>query len=64
MNKQNSKLEEESIKIRPEINSNDQKKVEKINESETRLFENINKIDKHLGRLIKKIKGEGSNQHN
>ena len=53
MNKQNSKLEEESIKIRAEINRNDQKKIEKINESETRLFENINKIDKHLGRLIK-----------
>ena len=40
MNKQNSKLEEESIKIRPEINRNDQTKIEKINESETRLFEN------------------------
>ena len=36
--------------------------IAKINEAKTLFFENINKIDKPLARLIKKKKGEESNQ--
>ena len=36
--------------------------IEKINETKSWFFEKINKIDKPLARLIKKKKGEDSNQ--
>ena len=38
------------------------KTTEKINETKSQFFKKINKIDKPLARLIKKKKGEGSNQ--
>ena len=40
------------------------KTIEKTNETKTWFFEKINKIDKSLARLIKKKKGEASNQQN
>ena len=40
------------------------KTIEQINETKSWFFEKINKIDKPLARLIKKKKGEGSNQLN
>ena len=49
--------------IRAEISEIEVEKItEKINESKSWLFEKINKIDKPLARLIKRKKGEGSNQ--
>ena len=36
--------------------------IAKINKTTIQLFEKINKIDKPLARLIKKKKGEDSNQ--
>ena len=36
--------------------------IAKINKSKSWFFEKINKIDKPLARLIKKKKGEDSNQ--
>ena len=55
----------EIIKIRAEINEKETKEaIAKINEAKTLFFENINKIDKPLARLIKKKKGEESNQQN
>ena len=36
--------------------------IAKINKTESWFFEKINKIDKPLARLIKKKKGEDSNQ--
>ena len=38
------------------------KKIEKINITKSRFFAKINKIDQPLTRLIKKKKGEDSNQ--
>ena len=53
----------EIIKIRSEINKKEMKEtVAKINKTKGWFFENINKIDKPLARLIKKKKGEDSNQ--
>ena len=53
----------EIIKIRAETNEIETKKtVTKINKTKSWFFEEINKIDKPLARLIKKKKGEDSNQ--
>ena len=53
----------EIIKIRAEIHEIEMKKIiAKINKTKRWLFEKINKIDKPLARLIKKKKGEHSNQ--
>ena len=53
----------EIIKIRAEINETETKKtMAKINETKSWFFEKINKFDKSLTRLIKKKKGEDSNQ--
>ena len=55
----------EIIKIRAEINEIEMKKtIAKINKTKSWFFEKINKIDKPLARLIKKTKGEDSNQQN
>ena len=54
---------ERNHKIRAEINEIETNKtIAKINDTKTRFFEKINKIDKALARLIKKKKGEDSNQ--
>ena len=51
------------IKIRSEINEKEMKEtVAKINKTKSWFFEKMNKIDKPLARLIKKKKGEDSNQ--
>ena len=50
----------EIIKIRSEI----KEAIAKINKTKSWFFEKINKIDKPLTRLIKKKKGEDSNQQN
>ena len=50
----------EIIKIRGEIET--KKTIATINETKSWFFEKINKIDKPLARLIKKKKGEDSNQ--
>ena len=53
----------EIIKIRAEINEIETKKtIAKINKTKSWFSEKINKIDKPLARLIKKKKGEYSNQ--
>ena len=53
----------EIIKIRAEINAKETKEtIAKINKAKSLFFEKINKIDKSLNRLIKKKKGEESNQ--
>ena len=53
----------EIIKIRAEINGKETKEtIAKINKAKSWFFEKINKIDKPLARLIKKKKGEDSNQ--
>ena len=55
----------EIIKIRAEINEKETKEtIAKINKAKSWFFEKINKIDKPLARLIKKKKGEESNQEN
>ena len=55
----------EIIKIRAEINAKETKDtIAKINKANSWFFEKINKIDKPLARLIKKKKGEESNQQN
>ena len=55
----------EIIKIRAEINEKETKETTaKINKAKSWFFEKINKIDKPLARLIKKKKGEESNQEN
>ena len=55
----------ETIKIRAEINAKETKEtIAKINKAKSWSFEKINKIDKPLARLIKKKKGEESNQQN
>ena len=53
----------EILKIRAEINAKETKEIiAKINKTKSWFFERINKIDKPLARLIKKQKGEKSNQ--
>ena len=53
----------EILKTRAERNAKETKEtIEKINKAKSWLFEKINKIDKPLGRLIMKKKGEESNQ--
>ena len=53
----------EIINIRSEINEKEMKEITaKINKTKSWFFEKINKIDKPLARLIKKKKGEDSNQ--
>ena len=53
----------EIIKIRSEINEKGMKEMTaNTNKTKSWFFEKINKIDKPLARLIKKKKGEGSNQ--
>ena len=53
----------EIIKIRSEIHEKEMKEtIAKINKTKRWFFEKINKIDKPLARLIKKKKGEDSNQ--
>ena len=53
----------EIIKIRTEINEIEAKKtITQSNETKSWFFEKINKIDKLLTRLIKKKKGDDSNQ--
>ena len=55
----------EILKIRAEINEKVTKDTTaKINKAKSWFFEKINKIDKPLARLIKKKKGEESNQEN
>ena len=55
----------EIIKIRAEINAKETKEtIAKINKAKSLFFEKINKIDKSLARLIKKQRGEESNQQN
>ena len=55
----------ELLKIRAEINEKETKEtIAKINKTKRWFFEKINKIDKPLARLIKKKKGEESNQQN
>ena len=55
----------EIIKIRSEINEKEMKETRaKINKTKSWFFEKINKIDKPLATLIKKKKGEDSNQQN
>ena len=52
-------------KIKAEINEIETKiTTAKINETKSWFFEKLNKIDKPLARLIKKKKGENSNQWN
>ena len=53
----------EIIKIKAEINEKEMKEtIAKINKTKSWFFERINKVDKPLARLIKKKKGEKSNQ--
>ena len=53
------------IKIRVEINEKETKEtIAKINKAKSWFFEKMNKIDKPLARLIKKKRGEESNQQN
>ena len=53
----------EIIKIRSETNEKEMKEtIAKINKTKSWFFEKINKNDKPLARLIKKKKGEDSNQ--
>ena len=53
----------EIIKIRSETNEKEMKRtIANINKTKSWFFEKINKIDKPLARLIKKKKGEDSNQ--
>ena len=55
----------EIIKIWAEINAKETKEtIAKINKAKSWFFEKINKIGKSLARLIKKKKGEESNQQN
>ena len=53
----------EIIKIKSEINEKEMKEtIAKINKTKSWFLEKIKKIDKSLARLIKKQKGEDSNQ--
>ena len=55
----------EIIKLRSEINEKEMKQtIAKINKTKSWFFEKINKNDKPLARLIRKKKGEDSNQPN
>ena len=54
---------QEIKKIRSEINEKEMKEmIAKINKAKSWFFVKINKMDKPLARLIKKKKGEDSNQ--
>ena len=65
MNNPRVSRRKEIIKIRAEINEKATKEtIVKINKTKSWFFEKINKIDKPLARLIKKKKGEESNQQN
>ena len=56
---------QEIIKIRAEINAKETiETIAKINKTKSWFFEKISKIEKPLARLIKKKKGEESNQQN
>ena len=49
----------EIVKVRTEVNEIESgKTVQENHESKSWFFEKINKIDKHLTRLIKKIRGK------
>ena len=53
----------EIIKIRAELNDIETKRtIQRINKSRSWFFEKINKIGKTLPRLLKKKKGEDTNQ--
>ena len=53
----------EIIKIRSEINEKEMEEtIAKINKTKSWFYEKINKTDKPLARIIKKKKGEDSNQ--
>ena len=53
----------EILKSTAEISEIETKKaIARLNETKSWFFEKINKIEKPLARLIKKKKGEGSNQ--
>ena len=53
----------EILKIRAEINEKETKEtIAKINKTKSWFFEKVNETDKPLARLIKKKKGEKSNQ--
>ena len=55
----------EITKIRAELNDIEAKStIVRIKESRSWFFEKINKINKPLGRLIKKKRGEDPNNHN
>ena len=55
----------EIIKIRSEINEKEMKEmIAKLNKTNSCFSEKINKTDKPLARLIKKKKGEDSDQQN
>ena len=55
----------EILKIREEINAKETKEtIAKINKTKSWFFEKINIIDKSLAKLIRKKKGEESNQQN
>ena len=55
----------EILKIRAEINAKGTKEtIAKIDKAKSWFFEKINIIDKPLARVIKKEKGEESNQQN
>ena len=56
------RLEQKLITYRLEQKLITYRLEQKINETKRWFFEKINKIDKPLARLIKKKKGEGSNQ--
>ena len=59
------KRRKEILKIRVEINAKETKEtIAKINKAKSWFFEKTNKIDKPLARVIKKKKGEESNQQN
>ena len=61
--KKNLSGKKEIIKIRAEINEKEMKEIiAKINKAKSWFFEKINKTEKPLARLIKKKKGEKSDQ--
>ena len=62
---QGQQKERNHKKNKAEINEKEAKEtIAKINNAKSWFFEKINKIDKPLARLIKKKKGEESNQQN
>ena len=60
-----NKQKKEITKIIAELNDIETKStILRINKSRSWFFEKINKINKPLGRLIKKKRGEDPNKHN